>query len=703
MAKNAIPSYADLNKAIKAVADIPSKVDDEGFVIADGVSLTKNVYDPKNGNYELHVRDVKNNKWKSFDNYDNANCIEDAAKCFVDFYKARSTSESHKCSMAKKIESLSKKSEAEGLDSLVGIKDVKEIQKKLNSLGFTFVESGDYAGLIWGYAVYKSPRGEYVQYDFNGSNDLCRNVKVFKSKQDFIDAEGYDPEKSESKKSERTVNKDLSYDGFMTQWQVDVVDGLSSYMDMLGFNLDYNEEKNDPVHGTAARFDVTLDDGTDMGSIGPGYFHTYTDTSFTHSKPFSSRQFSNPADVVDKFVDLIKAYNSKPAESKKSEAADIKDKQYYLDMFDKAYKECVQLDIDNGGNGEGWADYFTDTKNTGDFTQKEADEIVGYYMEFHPEGDGEPDRPYRDWLDNTEGLELTPLDKEITRILKALYAPNESKRKGCCSMAKKIESLRKRSEGIDDVVNANDAAAKDKYNSGKGRYGKAQDILNFNTQHSDWKASKFLRTYVMDKYDVDWTTDHTKESYKLWFKDKRKVQDLINMFVEYRPKDGWNSNMSAKDFKIGRSVVVCPSRVELLIDDVYSNCPEWQQAFKEYLGTEVRAPIKDLKREVDYERSRSPEYNKFLTDIKDFKAELTDVIRNAVKLRTEVNYYPPRHEDDTEPFRVAIDGGFNDSASKSVTKVLNDLNAKYNPVPGGKRVDKDAAAEVLAALEASLS
>ena len=32
MAKNAIPSYADLNKAIKAVADIPSKVDDEGFI-----------------------------------------------------------------------------------------------------------------------------------------------------------------------------------------------------------------------------------------------------------------------------------------------------------------------------------------------------------------------------------------------------------------------------------------------------------------------------------------------------------------------------------------------------------------------------------------------------------------------------------------------------------------------------------------------
>ena len=96
----------------------------------------------------------------------------------------------------------SKKSEAVGLDNLVGIKDVKEIQKQIDSLGLTFVESGDYAGHIWGYAVYKSPKGEYLQYDYNGTNDACRSVKVYKSKQDFIDAEGYDPEKSESKKSE---------------------------------------------------------------------------------------------------------------------------------------------------------------------------------------------------------------------------------------------------------------------------------------------------------------------------------------------------------------------------------------------------------------------------------------------------------------------------------------------------------------------
>lgn len=129
MANTKIPSYKEINNAIKKVADIPSRVDEEGYIIADGVSLTKNVYDPKNGNYELHVRDTENNKWKSFDTEDNANCIEDAAKCFVDFYKARSKSESHKfnCSMQKKKESLSKKSE--------GIEDEsEEVQAMIKEL-----------------------------------------------------------------------------------------------------------------------------------------------------------------------------------------------------------------------------------------------------------------------------------------------------------------------------------------------------------------------------------------------------------------------------------------------------------------------------------------------------------------------------------------------------------------------------------------
>lgn len=230
MANTKIPSYTEINNAIKKIADIPSRVDDEGYIIADGVSLTKNVYDPKNGDYELHVRDKKNNKWQSFDTEEGADCVERAAKCFVDFYDAKHKSESHKfnCSMQKKKESL----------------------------------------------------------------------------------------------------------------------------------------------------------------------------------------------------------------SKKSEATEVKDPQYYLDMFDKAYKECVQLDIDDGGDGQNWANYFA----TGDgdpttFSQKEADEIVGYYMEFHPNWEGETDRPYKDWMENIDNTPKTALDKEITRILKALYAPNKSKK----------------SEGINDV------------------------------------------------------------------------------------------------------------------------------------------------------------------------------------------------------------------------------------------------------------
>lgn len=137
---------------------------------------------------------------------------------------------------------------------------------------------------------------------------------------------------------------------------------------------------------------------------------------------------------------------AKKPEAKKSEAAVVRDKQYYLDMFDKAYKECAQLDIDDGGDGQNWADYFANLG--GDpttFSQKEADEIVGYYMVFHPESESEPDAPYRDWLENlnlAKGDNPTALDNEITRILKALYAPEESK-KPEANLGKQFEVLTK--------------------------------------------------------------------------------------------------------------------------------------------------------------------------------------------------------------------------------------------------------------------
>ena len=90
MANPHIHTYQEINYIIRRTfPDIPSQVDPEGFILADGVSLAKNVYDPANGKYELHVRDTKNNKWKSFDSADNPDFVEDAARCFVEFYRAR--------------------------------------------------------------------------------------------------------------------------------------------------------------------------------------------------------------------------------------------------------------------------------------------------------------------------------------------------------------------------------------------------------------------------------------------------------------------------------------------------------------------------------------------------------------------------------------------------------------------------------------
>lgn len=178
MANTKIPSYTEINNAIKKIADIPSRVDDEGYIIADGVSLTKNVYDPKNGDYELHVRDKKNNKWQSFDTEDGDDCVERAAKCFVDFYNAKHKSESHKfnCSMQKKKESLSKKSESTDLKGLpISEEDFEKIVKayckasrgegsvpelvEINKVVPVVMDNGEVEGYAVEFAYYGSASG----------------------------------------------------------------------------------------------------------------------------------------------------------------------------------------------------------------------------------------------------------------------------------------------------------------------------------------------------------------------------------------------------------------------------------------------------------------------------------------------------------------------------------------------------------------
>lgn len=113
MAKRPIPTTADMQAAIKKIdPNISCEViDPRDLLVAGGVSMGLWVYNGVTGGYQLTVRDKANNEWKSFDVGDNANCLEDAAKCFVDFYNAKHKSESHKfnCSMQKKKESLANK------------------------------------------------------------------------------------------------------------------------------------------------------------------------------------------------------------------------------------------------------------------------------------------------------------------------------------------------------------------------------------------------------------------------------------------------------------------------------------------------------------------------------------------------------------------------------------------------------------------
>ena len=90
MSRPHIHTYQEINYTIRRTfPDIPSQVDPEGFILADGISLVKHVYNPEKGHYELYVQDKKNNKWKSFDSEDNPDFIADAAKCFAEFYKAK--------------------------------------------------------------------------------------------------------------------------------------------------------------------------------------------------------------------------------------------------------------------------------------------------------------------------------------------------------------------------------------------------------------------------------------------------------------------------------------------------------------------------------------------------------------------------------------------------------------------------------------
>lgn len=93
----------------------------------------------------------------------------------------------------------------------------------------------------------------------------------------------------------------------------------------------------------------------------------------------------------------------------------IKDKEYYIDIFNKKWdsslNEADKNIKENGGSSNILSyiatEIFEETAN--------AEEIVGYYIMYHK------DSALRDWTDNIQGLHLTEQDIEVNRILMELY------------------------------------------------------------------------------------------------------------------------------------------------------------------------------------------------------------------------------------------------------------------------------------------
>lgn len=86
----------------------------------------------------------------------------------------------------------------------------------------------------------------------------------------------------------------------------------------------------------------------------------------------------------------------------------MKNKEYYKAKYNKKWKECYVEAVKNGSEDPGY-------DATISFEQDaNAEEIVGYYLVLHSED------PFRIWLNNVEGIELSEQDKEVTRIFESL-------------------------------------------------------------------------------------------------------------------------------------------------------------------------------------------------------------------------------------------------------------------------------------------
>lgn len=101
----------------------------------------------------------------------------------------------------------------------------------------------------------------------------------------------------------------------------------------------------------------------------------------------------------------------------------VKSKKYYRKVFNKAHDKWAKMDIDDGGDGSAWDDYIPESPDEV-LDQDIVDSIVGYYLVYHEPTKDDKSAPYHAWLENTKGKKLTTNEKEVTRLLKALFEPD---------------------------------------------------------------------------------------------------------------------------------------------------------------------------------------------------------------------------------------------------------------------------------------
>lgn len=85
----------------------------------------------------------------------------------------------------------------------------------------------------------------------------------------------------------------------------------------------------------------------------------------------------------------------------------MKTKEYYKAKYNKKWKECYLDAVENCSKDPGY-------DATISFDQDaNAEEVVGYYLVLYKD-------PFKTWLSNIEGINLSEQDKKVTKILEGL-------------------------------------------------------------------------------------------------------------------------------------------------------------------------------------------------------------------------------------------------------------------------------------------